>query len=376
MENQFLQAQEFTQANDELHQEIFQTLPSDYSYVDGDTSLGLWNGQDDYDVSGHGCFDDQSPTQLSELQQNDAYGVGAPTPHTAAEKGKGRATLCHADYCRQIPPFQSLEDQGFNTGLEPASYNQFQPIPRQAMTSVTSARLGKSICHEYRYPPITETSMPSASDEELFQATSYSENTMTSADDALSPTTSGTVYIDPEVSLSLEAAGQYLQELNILEDGVKAVYVVVENHLFRIQNEQTTLWKKNPDLRRRGLRGGRARKQNATGKAFISITLEPPAEYKRRKEVETQDYQDRTRSSGLQNLADVFDNCYNLIHEQQRLAGLVLKHGNTLTSESAGLTELEDARTRYETAIGGIDREKMDEIQEMLDTFNAEFRCD
>ena len=265
---------------------------------------------------------------------------------------------------------------GFNTGLEPASYNQFQPIPRQAMTSVTSARLGKSICHEYRYPPITETSMPSASDEELFQATSYSENTMTSADDALSPTTSGTVYIDPEVSLSLEAAGQYLQELNILEDGVKAVYVVVENHLFRIQNEQTTLWKKNPDLRRRGLRGGRARKQNATGKAFISITLEPPAEYKRRKEVETQDYQDRTRSSGLQNLADVFDNCYNLIHEQQRLAGLVLKHGNTLTSESAGLTELEDARTRYETAIGGIDREKMDEIQEMLDTFNAEFRCD
>jgi len=100
-----------------------------------------------------------------------------------------------------------------------------------------------------------------------------------------------------------------------------------------------------------------------------------PAEHKRRKGVENQDYEGRTRSSGLQHLADIFDSCYKLIHEQQRLAGLVLEHGNSLTSESAALLELQEAHARYEIAIAGIDREKMAEIQEMLDTFNAEFRC-
>jgi len=321
-------------------------------------------------------------------QENDKDNGGLIQPLPAQDVANDRASLQHwdpqyatDDYHQTRFPFDPMfTDNSFNAdeGLASDGYYEYQspPIPQQAMTSAANAGLGQPVYHEYEYPPIPGTSMTSANDEEPSQTTSYSEHPMTSADDALSPATGGTPYMTPEVSLSLDSTRKYLRELDTLEDGVKAAYVPVENHLSRIQKEQTVLWKKHPDLRRRGLRGGRARKQNATGNAFVSITKLTAVEYERRKAVETQDYKARTRSTGLQHLADVFDSCYKLIHKQQRLARLVLEHGNSLTSESAALLELQEAHAQYETAIAGIDREKMAEIREMLDTFNAEFRCE
>ncbi|KAK7898045.1 hypothetical protein LTR67_004677 [Exophiala xenobiotica] len=84
----------------------------------------------------------------------------------------------------------------------------------------------------------------------------------------------------------------------------------------------------HPDLRQRGLRGGQARKQMATGVPFVSITKLAPAERQRRTNVEAQDYKARTRRTGLEKLKTIFKSCYKLIEEQQTLAKQVVERGN------------------------------------------------
>jgi hypothetical protein len=192
--------------------------------------------------------------------------------------------------------------------------------------------------------------------EEFPQAGGHSEyNKMTSDDDAPSPTTGGTVYINQEVAQSVDSAEKYLQELNVLMDRLDAARAIVDHHSGRLKDEVTELKKKNPDLRQRGLRGGQARKQMATGVPFVSITKLAPAERQRRTNVEAQDYKARTRRTGLEKLKAIFKSCYKLIKEQQTLAKQVVEH---------------------DAALMGINRDEVVEMEEMLTTFETEFRCD
>jgi hypothetical protein len=112
-------------------------------------------------------------------------------------------------------------------------------------------------------------------------------------------------------------------------DRLEAAHAIVENHSSRLKDELTDLKKKHPDLRQRGLRGGQARKQMATGVPFISIIKLPPAERQRRTSVEAQDYKARTRRTGLEKLKAMFKSCYKLIEEQQNVAEQVVEHSNS-----------------------------------------------
>ncbi|KAK5452344.1 hypothetical protein LTS15_007410 [Exophiala xenobiotica] len=280
-------------------------------------------------------------------------------------------------------------------------------------TSATDAGLGDTT-RINEFDLVLENMTTSDNHEEPSQASGYSEyNQMTSADDALSPTTGGTVYINPGVALSVDSAEKYLQELNVLMDRLEAAHAIVENHSSRLKDKLTDLKKKHPDLRQRGLRGGQARKQNAgvtfsthsflnrrlktqnfvhkverltslagggpeniagqsditeqssqqefievraspletdndlntgrarkqmaTGVPFISITKLPPAERQRQK------------------LKAMFKSFYKLIEEQQTLAKQVVEQ---------------------DAALMGINRDEVVEIEEMLTTFETEFRCD
>ncbi|KAK5282657.1 hypothetical protein LTS13_001309 [Exophiala xenobiotica] len=193
-------------------------------------------------------------------------------------------------------------------------------------------------------------------EEEFPQAGGHSEsNNTTSDDDALPPTTSGTADSNAEVAPSLDSAEQYLQELNVLMDRMDAARAIVEQHFSRLKDEITELKKANPDIRQRGLRGGQARKQMATGVPFVSITKLAPAERQRRTNVEAQDYKARTRRTGLEKMKAMFKSCYKLIEKQQTLAKQAVEH---------------------DAALVGINRDEVVEMEEMLTTFETEFRCD
>jgi hypothetical protein len=85
-----------------------------------------------------------------------------------------------------------------------------EPEPQQVDLRLLETRYSE-------YDLLPENMTTSANHEELSQASGYSEyNQMTSADDALAPTTGGTAYINPEVALSLDSAVKYLEELTIL----------------------------------------------------------------------------------------------------------------------------------------------------------------
>ncbi|KAK7892859.1 hypothetical protein LTR67_007096 [Exophiala xenobiotica] len=174
-------------------------------------------------------------------------------------------------------------------------------MDRDALAEAYVARLyAAAAAAEAEYDLLPENMTTSANHEEFPQAGGHSEyNNMTSDDDALPPTASGTADSNAEVAPSLDSAEQYLQELNVLMDRMDTTRAIVKHHPGRLKDKITDLKKKNPDIRQRGLRGGQARKQMATGVPFISITKLPPAERQRRTNVEAQDYKARTRLNVL-----------------------------------------------------------------------------
>ncbi|KAK5261188.1 hypothetical protein LTR99_005214 [Exophiala xenobiotica] len=244
-----------------------------------------------------------------------------------------------------------------------------EPEPQQVDLRLLETRYSE-------YDLLPENMTTSANHEEFPQAGGHLEfNQMTSDDDAPSPTTSGTVYINQDVAQSVDSAEKYLQELNVFMDRLDAARAIVEHHSGRLKDEINDLKKKNPDIRQRGLRGGKARKQNAggpeniagqsditeqssqqefievrnspletdidlnTGRArkqmaigvpFISITKLAPAERQRQK------------------LKAIFKSCYKLIEEQQTLAEQVVEHGNSLVCEYATLIEAHEAYPPYD----------------------------
>jgi hypothetical protein len=133
-----------------------------------------------------------------------------------------------------------------------------EPEPQQVDLCLLETRYSE-------YDLLPENMTTSANHEEPSQASGQSEyNQTTSADDALPPTTGGTADINAEVAPSLDSAEQYLQELSVLMDRLEAARAIVEHHSGRLKDEITDLKKKDLDLRQRGLRGGQARKQNAS----------------------------------------------------------------------------------------------------------------
>ncbi|KAK5234585.1 hypothetical protein LTR47_004619 [Exophiala xenobiotica] len=132
-----------------------------------------------------------------------------------------------------------------------------EPEPQQVDLRLLETRYSE-------YDLLPENMTTSANHEEFPQAGGHLEfNQMTSDDDAPSPTTSGTVYINQDVAQSVDSAEKYLQELNVFMDRLDAARAIVEHHSGRLKDEINDLKKKNPDIRQRGLRGGKARKQNA-----------------------------------------------------------------------------------------------------------------
>ncbi|KAK5196424.1 hypothetical protein LTS03_003823 [Exophiala xenobiotica] len=181
-----------------------------------------------------------------------------------------------------------------------------EPEPQQVDLRLLETRYSE-------YDLLPENMTTSANHEEFPQAGGHLEfNQMTSDDDAPSPTTSGTVYINQDVAQSVDSAEKYLQELNVFMDRLDAARAIVEHHSGRLKDEINDLKKKNPDIRQRGLRGGKARKQNA------------------------------------EKLKAIFKSCYKLIEEQQTLAEQVVEHGNSLVCEYATLIEAHEAYPPYD----------------------------
>lgn len=116
------------------------------------------------------------------------------------------------------------------------------------------------------------------------------------------------VYIDFEM---LEIVHDRTLEVN---DLLRAAIRDVEERKRRISKKLKNMWDENPDLRRRGLAGGVARKARR-GKPYIPIGQVSGEAKRRRLEVEARDVKARNKLAGLSALKVVFDEGYCLLQK-------------------------------------------------------------
>lgn len=120
-----------------------------------------------------------------------------------------------------------------------------------------------------------------------------------------------------EVVIDVAFAKECLQRINILADVMGAHYLTLSESEARTKRGLNELWQQHPDIRRRGLLGGTARRQ-ARHKKFVSIGKIPTHERARRIAVEQKDYAGRDRLAGIAKARELFEMAMWNLREQQR----------------------------------------------------------
>lgn len=164
----------------------------------------------------------------------------------------------------------------------------------------------------------------------------------------------------------------YLERLSTLADQLRPIYFEMDGVEKRLGGELQTLWKGNSDIRKRGLRGGTARKQRKLGNRYVPIRMMTPDQNKRRREVERVDYLGRNRMSGLRILRGVFEDSFDVIRGEQSKCQEVLEHANEMVYGAATSMTSRIALAADEL-LGGQRLREIEDIEEMIDTFHEEF---
>lgn len=178
--------------------------------------------------------------------------------------------------------------------------------------------------------------------------------------------------LDPNLFIDFDGVQEYLEHLNTLSDLIRGAHIQVDMEFNRIQNTLKEIWEENTDLRKRGLRGGRARKQNKLGKSFASMQNMTPEQTKRRKEVEAKDYQGRNRLEGLKQILTLLETSHQFVQEQQTMAEEVLLAGRKVALGSANRIEACIAHAA-DTVLFDANHEELGDIEDMLKAFYDEY---
>lgn len=112
---------------------------------------------------------------------------------------------------------------------------------------------------------------------------------------------------EPPVLLDYGHLCHHLGRMQLLADQLRAAHMLVIEKEAQVETTLKKLWEANPDLRRRGLRGGAARKAKHTKGKYTPIRDMCPKQNQRRLYVEKQDQRDRGRIQGLRYFRKFFE---------------------------------------------------------------------
>ncbi|EXJ92130.1 hypothetical protein A1O3_00680 [Capronia epimyces CBS 606.96] len=163
---------------------------------------------------------------------------------------------------------------------------------------------------------------------------------------------------------------QHQANLQLLADQIRAAQMTASEQEACIAATIESLWDQNPDLRRRGLRGGAARKARKTGRTYTPIKDMSPDQNHRRRLVEKQDQRERDRRNGIRALKTIFkDHLTHVEYQVEECRKILAREWMTksgLVAPSPYDIELTD------NILTGDMSEMIEEIQAMLETFYDE----
>ncbi|EXJ76141.1 uncharacterized protein A1O5_00649 [Cladophialophora psammophila CBS 110553] len=180
------------------------------------------------------------------------------------------------------------------------------------------------------------------------------------------------IKLDPALFINFGAIHEHLDRLYTLADLIRTAHTTIDQHEARIQHELSELWEDNPDIRKRGLRGGTARKQRRMIGKYVRITTVDRELAERRLEVEKTDYFGRNRLAGLRGLRVMFEEAFCFVRDQQYQCedvlrwGEVLMYGVTTPILLARLATIDDI-------LAADNLGEVEDIEDMLETFHQEY---
>ena len=180
------------------------------------------------------------------------------------------------------------------------------------------------------------------------------------------------VLVDVDVDVDIDITKHYLDRLYALADMIRPLSSEIEETEARIEVELKDLWEDNPDIRKRGLRGGNARKEKRLGKKFVPIRKMTPQHNMRRVEVERLDYLGRNRIAGLRVLRDILTENFAFVRSQQHQCQVILTHAAILNQGIS--TPMEPRLTMMANEVFSEEHlDKIEDIEEMLETFHEQY---
>ena len=183
------------------------------------------------------------------------------------------------------------------------------------------------------------------------------------------------VKFDPSLFHDLAPVQEHLDSLYILADLVRAAHQIVDQHECRLQHQLKELWEDNPTIRKRGLRGGTARKQRKKIGNYVSFADHAAisrAFLEHRLEVEKTDYLGRNRIAGLRAMREMLEDSFDYVREQQHQCEEVLLIAESFVNGT--ITPMDFVK------LASIDEEfpeedvgKLEDIKDMLEVFHEEY---
>ncbi|KIX09619.1 uncharacterized protein Z518_00699 [Rhinocladiella mackenziei CBS 650.93] len=187
----------------------------------------------------------------------------------------------------------------------------------------------------------------------------------------------GPVGVNPSFLVHRSRLTEHLGRLNILCDELSGLYSQLDQYKARIEHQHRELWKANPDIRKKGLKGGSARKQRKIAGKYVPMAQNTAALQKRRRGVEKIDKYGRDRLEGIAALKLMIEEAMRFIKDGQAKGNDVLASGDLILQ---GLATPAEVRSAVSHVAAGVEQlmgeellEKVDDIGKILTVIDNEF---
>ena len=180
---------------------------------------------------------------------------------------------------------------------------------------------------------------------------------------------------DPDLFLDLSPVRDHLEYLNNIGGDLETACDSVVNHESRLKAAVDELWDGENNLRKRGLRGGTARKQRSIKGNYVKFRTHTPQELEHRKKVEATDLLGRNRLLGLKALKDLFAEAFTYICEEQHNCQELLDCSDRWDMTADPMAVIGRFATAIEYLLRQESMDKLEDIAGMVQVFNEEYNA-
>ncbi|KIW68770.1 hypothetical protein PV04_04692 [Phialophora macrospora] len=185
--------------------------------------------------------------------------------------------------------------------------------------------------------------------------------------------------LDPALLVDDAALEAHHSQLAELAANLEYAREVVGRHEAKVKAQLEKLWDDNADFRRRGLRGGKARKNRKDHGAYVRFeeTAALGAEFhKHRLDVEKLDYEGRNRQAGLAALSEMFEETHDWILQQREICEDMIRCTNLAKNEILSPMVLNNVSNMSAIVFGEPEENraaKLADIKAMVAAFFEEY---